>query len=75
MNSKYDFMTLHEGFLKDIFDIVVDMKNNDGFDIVEKLKKLGINYLINVGPDYLGRIPLKAQEILKKVAELEQKKS
>lgn len=42
MNSKYDFMTLHEGFLKDIFDIVVDMKNSDSFDdVLGKLKNLG----------------------------------
>ena len=33
----------------------------------QKLEKLGVNYLINVGPDHLGRIPLKAQEILRKV--------
>ena len=41
----------------------------------EKLKKLGINYLINVGPDSLGRFPLQAQEILKKVAQLEKEKN
>lgn len=35
-----------------------------------KLEKLGINYLINVGPDWLGRIPYKSQEILRKVEEL-----
>lgn len=29
-----------------------------------KLEKLGINYLINVGPDWLGRIPYQAQSIL-----------
>lgn len=38
----------------------------------KKLNMLGINYLVNVGPDHLGRFPLQAQEILKKVAELEQ---
>ena len=32
-----------------------------------KLEKLGVNYLINVGLDPLGRIPLQAQEILQKV--------
>lgn len=38
-----------------------------------KLERLGINYLINVGPDWLGRIPYKSQEILKKVQELYEK--
>ena len=41
MNSKYDFRTLHEGFLKDIFDIATNIKKSDEFDIVSKLKKLG----------------------------------
>ncbi len=35
-----------------------------------KLEKLGINYLINVGLDWLGRIPYKAEEILKEVQKL-----
>lgn len=35
-----------------------------------KLEKLGINYLLNVGPDPLGRIPLQAQLILKEVQKL-----
>ena len=30
----------------------------------EHLKSLGINYLLNVGPDALGRIPVAAQKIL-----------
>ena len=30
------------------------------------LKNLGINYLLNVGPDALGRIPAPSVEILKK---------
>ena len=34
------------------------------------LEKLGVNYLVNVGPDWLGRIPYKAEEILRKVQEL-----
>ena len=42
--------------------------------IREKLKKIGINYLINVGPDHLGRFPLQAQEILRKVAKLDKNK-
>jgi alpha-L-fucosidase len=38
----------------------------------KRLSALGINYLINVGPDHLGRFPLEAQQILKDVAKLEQ---
>ena len=34
----------------------------------KKLNKLGINYLLNVGPDGLGRIPLASKEILLKSA-------
>ena len=34
----------------------------------KKLNNLGINYLLNVGPDGLGRIPSFSQEILLKVA-------
>ena len=34
------------------------------------LNSLGINYLINVGPDALGRIPAVSQEILLKAAKL-----
>jgi alpha-L-fucosidase len=33
------------------------------------LNERGINYLLNVGPDHLGRIPVPALEILKKVGE------
>jgi alpha-L-fucosidase len=33
------------------------------------LNSRGINYLLNVGPDYLGRIPAPSQEILRKVGE------
>ena len=36
----------------------------------QKLGRLGINYLLNVGPDGLGRIPLKSQQILRRAAEL-----
>lgn len=39
-----------------------------------KLEKLGINYLINIGPDWLGRIPLKAEEVLRKVQKLYEEK-
>lgn len=37
------------------------------------LKKKGINYLLNVGPDGLGRIPAPSVEILLKVKELEER--
>ena len=35
------------------------------------LNELGINYLINVGPDHLGRIPGPSIDILRRVAEME----
>ena len=35
--------------------------------IRERLEKRGINYLLNVGPDYLGRIPAPAVDILRQV--------
>ncbi|MCQ2385241.1 MAG: alpha-L-fucosidase [Clostridia bacterium] len=35
------------------------------------LNDLGINYLINVGPDPLGRLPVEGMNILRKVAEME----
>ena len=38
------------------------------------LKEKGINYLLNVGPDGLGRIPAKSREILLAVRELENEK-
>jgi len=34
-------------------------------EIREHLNGLGINYLLNVGPDALGRIPVDAVEILR----------
>lgn len=39
----------------------------------KRLNGLGINYLINIGPDHLGRFPVEAQEILKGARELELK--
>ena len=33
-----------------------------------QLKRLGINYLLNVGPDHLGRIPAPSVDILRAVA-------
>lgn len=39
------------------------------FEIKKKLNGMGINYLLNVGPDSLGRIPAASQKILREVAE------
>lgn len=36
----------------------------------ESLNARGINYLLNVGPDYLGRIPAPAQDILREAGKL-----
>jgi len=36
-----------------------------------KLNKLGVNYLLNIGPDALGRIPAPSMDVLKKVAYME----
>ena len=33
----------------------------------EHLKSLGANYLLNIGPDWLGRFPAKSIEILEQV--------
>lgn len=41
--------------------------------IHKKLKGLGINYLLNVGPDGLGRIPARSEQILRDAAELMEK--
>ena len=40
-------------------DEIIRIKNH--------LNKRGVNYLLNVGPDYLGRIPGPSQDILRKV--------
>lgn len=40
-------------------DKVISLKNH--------LNERGLNYLLNVGPDYLGRIPAPAQDILREV--------
>lgn len=39
--------------------------------IKKHLNERNINYLLNVGPDYLGRIPAPSVDILKKVAEID----
>ena len=36
-------------------------------EIKEHLNSHGINYLLNVGPDALGRIPAPSQDILREV--------
>lgn len=38
-------------------------------EIKERLNSRGINYLLNIGPDYLGRLPAPAVDILKQVGE------
>lgn len=37
----------------------------------QHLKALGINYLMNVGPDHLGRIPSFSEDILRELARME----
>lgn len=44
------------------------------FDNRIKLESLGINYLINIGLDWLGRIPVEAEKILRDVQKLYQQK-
>ncbi len=34
------------------------------------LNERGVNYLLNVGPDYLGRIPAPAVDILRKAGQI-----
>ena len=38
------------------------------YGIRRHLKDLGINYLLNVGPDGLGRIPAPSIDVLREVA-------
>ena len=40
-------------------------------EIKRHLNERGINYLLNIGPDHLGRIPISSVEILREVARLE----
>ncbi len=47
-----------------------DWKSADKIlSIKQKLNGMGINYLLNVGPDHLGRIPGESQKILREAAE------
>ena len=43
--------------------------SDEVYRIKNKLNKLGANYLINVGPDHLGRIPPESIQILKEIKE------
>ncbi len=40
------------------------------YAIKKHLNERGVNYLLNVGPDHLGRIPAPAVEILRRVGEM-----
>lgn len=40
------------------------------FEIKTDLNQKGINYLLNVGPDYLGRIPAPAIDILTELGKM-----
>jgi alpha-L-fucosidase len=47
-----------------------DDKWKDADEVLRLKKHLndrGVNYLLNVGPDHLGRIPAPAQDILREV--------
>ena len=47
-------------------------KNADEVIRIKKhLNERGVNYLLNVGPDHLGRIPAPALEILREVGKRE----
>ena len=48
-----------------------DLLRFEPYNNKKKLNALDINYLINIGPDHLGRFPLEAQEILLGVSSLE----
>lgn len=39
--------------------------------IKKQLNDRGINYLLNIGPDYLGRIPVPGMDILKELTKNE----
>ena len=40
-------------------------------ELRESLNANGVNYLVNVGPDWLGRLPAPAVDILKKVGQMD----
>ncbi len=42
-------------------------------EIKNHLNERGINYLLNVGPDYLGRIPVPSIKILKEIGKMQSK--
>ena len=63
LNDSWGFTTLDNNW----------KSSQDIYNNKVKLNSLGINYLINIGPDHLGRFPLQAVEILRGVKELENK--
>lgn len=63
LNDSWGFTTLDNNW----------KTSEDIYNNKVKLNSLGINYLINIGPDHLGRFPLQAMEILKGVSYLEKK--
>ena len=58
MNSSWGFKYFDQNWIT--AETVVDRR--------EQLKAKGINYLLNVGPDGLGRIPSFCREVLRKAA-------
>ena len=52
---------------EDVNNILVYEGADEVIAIRERLESRGINYLLNVGPDYLGRIPAPAVDILRQV--------
>ena len=60
----------------DEFDVIL-VENFDVLDFspdvtteeIKYLNERGVNYLLNVGPDHLGRIPVPAMEILREVGQ------
>ena len=72
---------LNEEKSKELFEVPATLNDTWGYvafdqnfksaDVIynnlAELNSKGINYLLNVGPDYLGRIPTKSVDILKEV--------
>lgn len=68
----------------DLYETAATLNDTWGFSYYDKhwkspealarnkqhLNNLGINYLLNIGPDPLGRIPTEAKDLLQKAAEL-----
>ena len=45
-------------------------KVEEVFKTKEHLKRIGANYLLNIGPDHLGRFPAPAMQVLKDLARM-----